>query len=77
MDEQTRRRRHQVYKLIMDANMDSAFGRTWDVEKFIDGIEKIYHPDQDVIEGSDGRRYRTQDVYEGGMPVTTIITGPA
>lgn len=53
MTEDTRRRRHQVYMLIKNADTDHFFNRTWDVDKFIDEIEKIYG--RETGDGSDDR----------------------
>lgn len=42
MSKQTR---HQLYKLIVTANSDNDLRQTWNVEKFIDEVEKIYGED--------------------------------
>jgi hypothetical protein len=40
----TERSRAELYKLIRQVNMDDSFRQTWNVERFIDEVEKIYHP---------------------------------
>lgn len=36
--------RGELYKLIMRVNMDDSFRQTWNVDRFIDEVEAIYHP---------------------------------